>query len=196
MLDLFIKGGPLMWPLLLCSILSLTVTLERVLFLILESSRRNRHLVEQILTLLERGDRKTASQIGTGSSDFIVRALLNSLTQEHGFNEAMLAAANRELRRYNRGLTLLDTVITLAPLLGLLGTVTGMIGSFGMLGGAELGAPAALTGGIAEALIATAFGLGVAISSLIPFNYLHSRQESARFDLEEAASKAELSLRK
>ena len=64
----------------------------------------------------------------------------------------MLRAANWELKRFNRGLTILDTTITLAPLLGLLGTVTGMIRSFGMLGGAE-------------ALIATAFGLGVAIQT-------------------------------
>ena len=79
------------------------------------------------------------------------RALAYALTHRgRPFSEAMLRAANWKLKRFNRGLTILDTTIPLAPLVGLLGTVTGMIRSFGMLGGAELGAPAAIAGGIAE----------------------------------------------
>jgi biopolymer transport protein ExbB len=88
----------------------------------------------------------------------------------------------------------LDTVITLSPLLGLLGTVTGMIGSFGMLGSQELGAPAAITGGIAEALIATAAGLSVAIVALIPFNYLQGLADRARREIEDASTHLELLL--
>ena len=78
-------------------------------------------------------------------------------------------------------------VITLAPLLGLLGTVTGMMGSFSLIGG-ELSTPGAITGGIAEALIATAFGLGIAITALIPFNLLNSRREKASLEIESAAT--------
>jgi flagellar motor component MotA len=70
--------------------------------------------------------------------------------------------------------------------------VTGMMGSFGMLGGAELSAPAQITGGIAEALIATAFGLGIAITCLVPLNYLHSKSEDARHEVEDAATHLEL----
>ena len=81
-------------------------------------------------------------------------------------------------------------------MLGLLGTVVGMIGSFNMLGGSELGAPAAITGGIAEALIATAFGLGIAITALLPFNYLNAREEEARLEIQDAASHVELHLKK
>ncbi len=69
-----------------------------------------------------------------------------------------------------------------------------MIHSFGLLGASELGAPQAITGGIAEALIATAFGLSVAILALIPFNYLNSRLEEARHELQDAASHIELYL--
>ena len=101
-----------------------------------------------------------------------------------------------ELNRFTRGLSILDTIITLAPLLGLLGTVTGMIRSFGMLSGVELGAPAGITGGIAEALIATAFGLGVAITALLPFNLLNASEEAARLELQEVASRAELLLKR
>ena len=89
----------------------------------------------------------------------------------------------------------MDTLVTLAPLLGLLGTITGLMKSFSLLGSEEL-AVQAVTGGIAEALIATAFGLGIAILALIPFNYLNARLEEARHDIEDASTHLELILRK
>jgi biopolymer transport protein ExbB len=73
-----------------------------------------------------------------------------------------------------------------------MGTVTGMIHAFSILGNKELAAPTAITGGIAQALIATAFGLFIAIVALIPFNYLNSRLESARQEIENAATYLEL----
>ena len=181
MLEFFHKGGPIMWPLLLLSIVALTVVLERLIFIAREKARRSAADVDEMLTQVERGDLNAAANMGTTS---------------RSFSEAMLRAANWELKRFNRGLTILDTTITLAPLLGLLGTVTGMIRSFGMLGGAELGAPAAISGGIAEALIATAFGLGIAITALLPFNYLNARLEEARLEMQDAASHTEIHLKK
>jgi len=94
----------------------------------------------------------------------------------------------------DRGISLLDTIITLAPLEGLFGTVTGMIHAFGLLGASELGAPTAITGGIAEALIATAFGLLIAMVALLPFNYLNERLEQARREIENAAAQVEMLL--
>ena len=190
LLDLFRKGGPIMWPILLTSVAALTVVLERLFFIIREKLRRQPQVVERMLTAVERGDLKGALQLGLGSRDFIARTLSYALPHEDKLN-AVARAAGRELQRYNRGLALLDTVITVAPLLGLLGTVTGMIGSFSLLGDQELGAPSAITGGIAEALIATAFGLGVAILALLPFNYLNSELERARHDVQDAASQLE-----
>jgi biopolymer transport protein ExbB len=70
-----------------------------------------------------------------------------------------------------------------------------MIRTFGLLGGAELDAPSAVTGGIAEALLATAFGLGIAITALIPFNFLNARLEQVRRDMESAANQLELHLK-
>ncbi len=106
-----------------------------------------------------------------------------------------MQAANTELKRFSQGLPILDTVITLAPLLGLLGTVTGMIHAFGLLGSRELEGPTVITGGIAQALIATACGLGIAIIALIPFNYLNARLEEARHEIEDTVTHLELILK-
>jgi biopolymer transport protein ExbB len=197
MIEIFHKGGPIMWPLLLVSVVALTVVIERLVFIALEKKNRKPALVGDILSKVENGHVDEAARLGEGSKDFVVRALTYALThREKSFSEAMLRSANWELKRFNRGLTLLDTAITLAPLLGLLGTVVGMIRSFNMLGGSELGAPAAITGGIAEALIATAFGLGIAITALLPFNYLNAREEEARLEIQDAASHVELHLKR
>jgi biopolymer transport protein ExbB len=107
----------------------------------------------------------------------------------------LLRAANLELKRHAQGLPVLDTVITLAPLLGLLGTVTGMIHAFGLLGNSQLEAPTVITGGIAQALIATACGLGVAIIALIPFNYFNAHLEEARHEMEDITTHLELLLK-
>jgi biopolymer transport protein ExbB len=145
-----------------------------------------------LLSALENGDAAGAVRIGDGCKDFVVRALTYALGhKEQSLSHALLYAQAQELKRFRRGIPVLDTVITLAPLLGLLGTVTGMMGSFSLLG-EELGAPGAITGGIAEALIATAFGLGIAITALIPFNILNARTDEARHELESAAQQVEL----
>lgn len=193
MLELFHKGGPIMWPLLVCSLLTLTVVIERLVFVVVEHSRRSPEVVEAMLSHSFRGDAAAARRAAEGSQDYVARVLDYALThREQNLQHAILHASSRELDRFNRGLTLLDTIITLAPLLGLLGTVTGMIRTFGLLGGATLDAPAAVTGGIAEALIATAFGLGVAITALVPYNFLNARLERARRDIEAAATQLEL----
>ena len=193
---IFQKGGPIMWPLLLTSLVAMTVVIERLLFIARERVRRRPDVVERVLALAEQGDIDGAIQAGRGSADFVARILVYGLTnRERSFSNALFQAAGRELKRFNHGLPVLDTIITLAPLLGLLGTVTGMIRSFGLISG-ELGAPAVLTGGIAEALIATAFGLAIAIIALIPYNYLNTRLEEARHEIEDASTHLELLLMK
>jgi biopolymer transport protein ExbB len=197
MFQLLVKGGPVMWPLLLVSILTLTVVLERLWFILREARLRKAGDVEKFLTHLEKGKTAEALEIGKQSTDFVVRVLAYAVGhKEESLSNAFLQASNRELGRFNRGLPILDTVITLAPLLGLLGTVTGLIHSFGILGDQELQAPTVLTGGIAQALIATAFGLVIAVTALIPFNYLNARLEQARHELEDMGTQVELILRK
>ncbi len=195
MIKIFLNGGPLMWPLLVCSIVALATALERFFFIARELARRRTKVVEQILERVEHHDLEGALKIGNDNGDYVARVLVSALAHRaESFSSAVLRAANQELKKFNRGLAVLDTIITLAPLLGLLGTVTGMIHAFGLLGGRELDAPQAITGGIAQALTATAFGLGIAITALIPFNYLNARLEEARHDIEDAATQLELHL--
>ena len=195
LMHIFKKGGPIMWPLLAVSVLALATVLERVYFIMNEARKRDRRSLQELLGAVELGDMDAAARIGGDSRDYVVRALGYALQhREKSITSALLYANAQELKRFGRGLAILDTSITIAPLLGLLGTVTGMMNSFSLIGG-ELSAPAAITGGIAEALIATAFGLMIAILALIPFNYLNSLIEAARHELEAAGTQLELLVR-
>src|SRR5262245_15608058 len=144
MLELFLKGGPVMWPLLATSLVTLSVVIERLLFVT-----------------------RLGGAVAAGLRSAAPRRVLLELER------VCQAARHRiELKRWNRGLSVLDTAVTLAPLLGLLGTVTGMIHAFGLLGGHELDAPAAVTGGIAGELIVTALGIRMDILAQIHFRFL------------------------
>jgi len=192
LVHLFRKGGPIMWPLLVVSILALGTVLERIVFILGEQKKRDSRGLQNLLEAVEHGNLKEAARIGSASQFYVVRALTYAIQhREKSLSSALLYSQAREIKRFSRGLPILDTAITISPLLGLLGTVTGMMHSFALIGG-ELSAPAAITGGIAEALIATAFGLGIAILALIPFNFLNNRIEEARHELEAAATQLEL----
>jgi biopolymer transport protein ExbB len=195
LIHIFEKGGPIMWPLLVASILALATVLERTFFLLREKRRRDPKAQEQLFAQVEAGDIEGAIATSQGSQDFVVKTMGYALEhKQKSLSNALMYAQAQELKRFSRGTSVLDTVITLAPLLGLLGTVTGMMGSFSLIGG-DLGAPGAITGGIAEALIATAFGLGIAITALLPFNVLNTKAEEARHEIESAGSQLELLLR-
>jgi biopolymer transport protein ExbB len=176
MRDMFIRGGPLMWPLLLCSIVSLTISIERVFFWWREKRRRDNNRLEKIFRQTEAGDHHSVlhnSHARTDEIDFSSRILISGLAnQDYGLRESMEVAAEDEIERMKRGLDILDTIITMAPLFGILGTVLGIIDSFDLLGHSGIEDPKAVTGGIAQALITTAAGLTVALMTLLPFNYL------------------------
>ena len=192
LIHVFEKGGPIMWPLLLASVIALGTVLERFVFLARERLKRDYKALDAFFKAVTEGDLDAAARISKGSKFYVLRALGYALVhKEQSLANALLYSQAQEMKRFSRGVPVLDTVITLAPLLGLLGTVTGMMGSFSIIGG-ELSAPGAITGGIAEALIATAFGLGIAITSLLPFNFLNARAEDARHELESASAQLEL----
>jgi len=193
MINLFIKGGPIMYPLLICSIIALTVIIERTIFWIGEDHRRDQALVNEILSLAERGNWETVRARIGNSKDFIIRILVAGiLHREFSIAKAMETAASDELDRMRRYLPILDTIITVSPLLGIFGTVIGIIFSFEMLGSTGIEEPQAVTAGIAQALITTASGLGIAILSLFPFNYFNSRVEKAATTIEKYATSLEI----
>jgi len=193
MINLFIKGGPIMYPLLICSIIALTVILERTIFWIGEDYRRDQALVNEVLSLAEQGNWETVRARIGNSKDFIIRILVAGiLHREFSIAKAMETAASDELDRMRRYLPILDTIITVSPLLGIFGTVIGIILSFEMLGSAGIEEPQAVTAGIAQALITTASGLGIAILSLFPFNYFNSRVEKSATTIEKYATSLEI----
>jgi biopolymer transport protein ExbB len=194
LIDNFRKGGPIMWPILIVSIIAVAVVLERVFWWTGRWMRRDPKRIEKVFTAIETGDVTEASRLSRGSRDPVLRMMWNGLNHQHAsLQGALQVAAGIEIKRAGRFLVVMDTLVTLAPLLGLLGTITGLIRSFSFLGNEEL-AVQAVTGGIAEALIATACGLGIAIFSLIPFNFFTSRVSNLEFELQTAATNLEVML--
>ncbi|MBW2265110.1 MAG: MotA/TolQ/ExbB proton channel family protein [Deltaproteobacteria bacterium] len=193
MLELFEKAGVVIYPLLACSVVSLTVILERVFFWIRENRRLDKELVDQVLELarLKKYDEIKA---GTeGAKDYMVRILVCGLVhRDYSISKAMEMAAQEEIKRMKRGLPVLDTMITAAPLLGILGTVIGIIHSFDMLGQAGIQDPQAVTSGIAQALLTTAAGLLIAIFTLFPYNYFMAKVEKAGMRIEKYATSLEI----
>ena len=192
-MDVFVKGGPVMYPLLACSIIALTVIIERSLFWITENVRGNRSLVERVLQLCQKGDWDGVKEEVAGSKDFVVRILVSGIVhRDFSMAKAMESAAAEEIKRMRRYMAVLDTMITVAPLLGIFGTVLGIITSFELLGAGGIEHPRAVTAGIAQALITTASGLGIAILSVFPYNYFNSRVENAVLTIEKYATSLEI----
>ena len=191
----FIKGGQVMWPILASALVAVAVIGERSFWWWQESQKRNPQKMEQLLAALENGDVAAAKKISEGSDDPVIRMIRHGLAHIGHRHTSLLGAlqlaAGIELKRAGRFLTVMDTLVTLAPLLGLLGTVTGLMRAFLNIGSAELSVTA-VTGGIGEALIATACGLGIAIFALVPFNYFSAKVTQLQFDLETAATNVEV----
>ena len=196
-LELFAAGKIMMWPILIISFIGVTVAIERVIFIIRENASREPEVVEKILELVEAQDVDGAIALGKKSKDYIARILTYALThRDQSLANAFIRASNQELQRYQQGTAILDTIITAAPMLGLLGTVTGMMGTFGAMTGDLASAMGNITGGVAEALIATACGLAIAILSLFPFNIVNAKAEQAKNEISDAQNAIELILKK
>jgi len=185
MQELITKGGILMWPLLGCSVVTLAIVVDRLLFWLTTRLREDKNNVNQIFDLTEAGDFESAVALGKESKCMVCRVLTSGLAhRNYGLAENLESAAGVEIAAMKRGLSVLDTMITLAPLLGILGTVSGIIISFDMLGESGIADPKAVTGGIAQALITTASGLSVAIIALLPHNAFVRKVEKVAHYLE------------
>lgn len=197
MLDLFLKGGPVMYPLLACSIIAMTVVIERALFWIKSDRSRNQALVDEVLELCRVGNWEAVKVKVAGSKDYLIRILVGGIVhREFSMTKAMESAGANEIRNMRRYMGILDTMITVAPLLGFLGTVTGIILSFESLGTNVIEHPETVAMGIAQALITTAAGLIIAILTVFPYNYFNSRIEDAALSIEKYATSLEIVYKK
>lgn len=191
----FQRGGPLMWPLLICSLTGLTVTFER-LFAFWRYDSANfyfRNLQQELMELVSQGRFDAAHKAACEVAAPICRVFGEALSKrEIDFAEALQMAAQLELDKLRRGLSLLDTAITVGPMFGILGTVTGTIKTFNVLGATGMDNPLGATAGIAEALITTVGGLVVAIVCLFPFNFFVSQIKRRTVELEQAAHRFDM----
>ncbi len=190
----FSAGGPIMWPILITGIVAVSVVGERTFWWWRESRKRDPRTLEKLFGALEAGDFREASELSKGSPDPIIRMIWHGMNHFHSsLQGALQVAAGVELQKAGRFLTVMDTLVTLAPLLGLLGTVSGIFRTFLSIGSATVeGATGQITGGIGEALIATMCGLAIAIFALIPFNYFSRKVSQLEFELESAATNVEV----
>lgn len=187
MLDFIIKGGPVMVPILLCSVISLAIIVERGL-----SLRRQRILRYEILQRIEEllRDRKIpeattlCKRYPSSMTRILLAAILNHDKTRPEIKEIIEDAGRHEVPVLERYLSVLGTIASVATLLGLLGTIAGMIKTFNVIAALGYGHPEALAGGISEALITTAAGLGVAIPTLVVYNYFTSKVDSLVIEME------------
>ena len=193
MWHIFDKGGPVMYPLLACSIIALGVVIDRAIFWLKLGFQRKPSLVDDVLELSRQGDWESIRQRTIDAKDYIIKILVSGiLHREFSMIKAMEAAAADEIKHMRRFMGVLDTMITVAPLLGIFGTVLGIISSFDVLGSAGIEHPQEVTTGIAQALITTAAGLGIAILSVFPYNYFNARVENAAVLIEKYATSLEI----
>jgi biopolymer transport protein ExbB len=185
------RGGFMMYPLLLSAGLAAVVIIER-LWLLKSRLVTPKNEARKVLDLVRAGQFLKAADQSADSRSPVLNVLYAGVKDPKApFDEVELAMQN-EAEKWipfvEKRLEVLDTVITAAPLMGLLGTITGMMASFQVLSEKGVNEPGAITGGVAEALIATATGLVIALLTLIAFNYLNQVVKDFIFELESAAS--------
>jgi len=190
----FEAGGPVMWPILITALVAVAVVGERTVWWLRESAKRDPQTLEKLFAAIENGDFREAFRLSKNADDPVIRMIWHGMNHFHSsLQGALQVAAGVELQKAGRFLTVMDTLVTLAPLLGLLGTVSGIFRTFLSIGSATVeGATGQITGGIGEALIATMCGLAIAIVSLIPFNYFSRKLAQLQFELESAATNVEI----
>ena len=189
------KGGPIMWPILLCSVVAFTIVIERLMMLRSEQIN-TKDFMEQIAKSLKRNKIMEAIDLcdktGGPIAKILKAGILKHDRPRNEIREAIEDASIHEVPRLERNLPVLATIGHVAPLLGLLGTVTGLVSAFQVIESKASALnpvnPGDLAGGIWEALLTTVFGLCVAIPTYVAYNYLVSRVDGFVLDMERSAT--------
>ena len=192
MYDFFLKGGPLMWPILLCSVIAMTIVIER--FYHFHAARsRIPNIFARVKKLIQEKKADEALKLCEESPGHITHILAIGIHIRHRNQEEkeklIARAGSRLIRQADKNLRGLAIISNITPLLGLLGTVTGMIKVFMKI--QELGGrvdASVLAGGIWEALITTAFGLSVAIPTLVAYHYFEGRVHNVSSKMKDMAA--------
>ncbi len=190
--EFIFRGGFMMYPLLISGLIAFAVIFERV-YSFRKRYLTPQNLVRDVLKKVKDGDFSAVETI-CGKFETPVASVL-SCGVGHFSNPvaemelAMKNQAEEWMPLLEKRIEIIDTVITAAPLMGLLGTITGMMGSFRVLSEKGVNEPNAITGGVAEALIATATGLIIALICLVAYNYLSQKIKEFIYEVEAAASK-------
>ncbi|MCC6682801.1 MAG: MotA/TolQ/ExbB proton channel family protein [Phycisphaeraceae bacterium] len=188
------RGGPVMWPLLALSVLSVGLCFERMVFFWRTNRPGRLAIVARMSKLLRAGQRDAARQLAATDPTVhgeVVMRLLEEPADQPVSEAAMVEAVESQRRRLDRYLPTLSTIITAAPMLGILGTVLGIITSFEALSSEATTADPRLVGeGIAQALLTTAAGLVVALITLFPYNLLRAQSHRTLSRLEILAAAA------
>ncbi|MDH4183430.1 MAG: MotA/TolQ/ExbB proton channel family protein [Nitrospinota bacterium] len=186
--SVFAKGGPVMWPILFCSILALAICLERG-YNLRHEKVINPTFTAEVRRLSTKGDLDRALALCSGNSFAMARILKAGLNRaSHGILEierAIEAAGAHETTLMEANLRGLGVLANITPMLGLLGTVTGMIKAFNVISEAGTGNPSLVASGIAEALITTAAGLIIGIPALAAYHYFRNKVDRFIYDMEE-----------
>lgn len=189
---IILSGGIIIWPIILLSIISLAIVLEK-LWNLARDIIIPRNLTENLISLVS-DDSLSEKKIKKMSNDSVLGNIFAHLMREKNKDKASLRLKAEEVGRFEvnrleQYLSLLGTIATVSPILGLLGTVMGMINIFSNLLESNLGSVSPLAGGIAEALVTTAAGLFVAIPTLIFYRHFSRTIENYSLELEEESNK-------
>ncbi|MHB8058351.1 MAG: MotA/TolQ/ExbB proton channel family protein [Desulfuromonadaceae bacterium] len=193
MFEFFVKGGPLMYPLLLCSVITVAYGIERAYHFFMAGKQGS--ATEKIHSLIEQNDYEAALELAVAAPGPVAAVLAEGLRHrgiDHGMLEEVISlAGSREIIRLNKNLHLLELIGRVAPLMGLLGTVLGMAAAFRQVAGAR-GAvdPSLLAGGIWEALITTVAGLCVAIPAMVLHHLFEDRVSNFGFMMKHYGTEA------
>jgi len=189
--ELFIRGGPMMWPLLACSIIALAIIIER-LFALRQNKIIPKDLLEEVERLTRMGRLTDIEKLLKRSSSpicpVIMVAIKNAGMRREIIKDYMEEAGAKEAYTIDRYIDVLGTIATISPLMGLLGTVSGMITSFQALGG-EAPASQMLGSGISEALITTAAGLSIGIPIYISYRFFIARSDYLLLEMEKSSAR-------